>query len=75
LLAVYALGIGIPFIAAGLAIGPFLNFMRRFRKHLGTMEKAMGVMLIITGILFVTGGFNSLGYWLLETFPTLGQVG
>ncbi len=75
LLAVYSLGIGIPFILAALAIGPFLGIMKRYRKHLGTMEKVMGGLLILTGILFVTGGFNSLGYWLLEMFPTLGQVG
>lgn len=75
LLAAYALGIGLPFIGAALAIGPFLGFMKRFRKHLGLMEKIMGVMLIVTGILFVTGNFNEIGYWLLETFPSLGQVG
>ncbi len=75
LLAVYALGIGIPFIAAALAMGPFLNFMQRFRKHLGTVEKMLGVLLILTGVLFVTGGFNNMGYWLLEMFPSLGQVG
>lgn len=75
LLAAYALGIGLPFIAAALAIGPFLGFMQRFRQHLGTVEKVMGGMLVITGILFVTGGFNEIGYWLLETFPALGQVG
>lgn len=75
LLAVYSLGIGLPFIGAALAIGPFMGMMQRFRKHLGTMEKIMGVLLIVTGILFVTGGFNELGYWLLEMFPSLGQVG
>ncbi len=75
LLATYALGIGIPFIAAALAMGRFLDFMHRFRKHLGTVERIMGVLLILTGVLFVTGSFNNLGYWLLEMFPALGQVG
>jgi cytochrome c-type biogenesis protein len=31
--------------------------------------------LVLTGVLFVTGTFNDLGYWLLETFPALGRVG
>lgn len=75
LLGVYSLGIGIPFIAAAVAIGPFLGMMKRFQKHLGTIEKAIGVLLIITGILFLTGGFNNMGYWLLEMFPALGRVG
>lgn len=75
LLAVYSLGIGLPFMGAALAIGPFLDFMRRFRAHLGTIEKVMGYLLIGTGLLFVFGGFNNLGYWLLEMFPSLGRVG
>jgi len=75
LLAAYALGIGLPFVVAALAVGPFLGFMQRFRRHLGLVEKAMGGMLVLTGVLFVTGGFNEIGYWLLEMFPSLGQVG
>jgi cytochrome c-type biogenesis protein len=74
LLFVYSLGLGIPFVLAAVAIRPFLRFSERFRPHLGLVEKTMGVILIITGLLFMSGWLNVLGQWLLETFPGLGAV-
>jgi cytochrome c-type biogenesis protein len=75
LLGIYSLGLGLPFIVAAFAMGPFLRFMRRFRQHLGLVEKAMGVLLVLTGLAFLTGSFASISYWLLETFPALGKLG
>ncbi|MGI9373920.1 MAG: cytochrome c biogenesis CcdA family protein [Hyphomicrobiales bacterium] len=75
LLATYSIGLGIPFLIAALAAQPFLNFMQRFRKHLWAIEKLIGALLVITGILFLTGSMNEIGFWLLETFPSLGKVG
>jgi cytochrome c-type biogenesis protein len=75
LLAVYSAGLGVPFLLAALAMGPFLRFMARFRAHLGKVEKAMGVILIITGILFLTGTISQFGFYLLEAFPVLGKLG
>ncbi len=75
LLAAYSLGLGIPFLVAALFSGPFIRFMRRFRAHLGTVEKVMGGLLVVTGVLFITGGIADVSYWLLETFPALGQIG
>jgi cytochrome c-type biogenesis protein len=74
LLAVYSLGLGIPFIAAAFAVKPFLRFMARFRRHLGAVEKVMGGALVLTGLLFITGTLNAFSFWLLETFPALGDV-
>src|SRR3954468_10098529 len=62
LLGVYSLGLGLPFLLAGIAIGPFLTFFSGFRKHLGTVEKVVGVLLILTGLLFLTGQFTRLSY-------------
>jgi cytochrome c-type biogenesis protein len=75
LLAVYALGIGIPFLAAAFAIRPFMGFLRRFRSQLGRVEQVMGGLLVVTGLLFITGTMNEIGFWLLETFPSLGAIG
>ncbi len=75
LLASYALGLGVPFMLAALFAGPFMGFMARFRKHLGTVEKAMGVVLILTGIAFMTGQMAAFSFWLLETFPQFQTLG
>lgn len=75
LLFVYSLGLGLPFIGAALAIRPFMNFMQRFRRYMGAMEKTMGGLLVLTGILFMTGSMNVIGFWLLEAFPSLGTIG
>jgi cytochrome c-type biogenesis protein len=75
LLATYSAGLGIPFLAAALFVGPFLNFIARFRRHLDTVEKIMGGLLVLTGILFLTGGMQWFAFWLLETFPVLGTIG
>ena len=74
LLAVYSLGLGVPFLLAALFAGTFLRFMTRFRRHLGTVERVMGVLLVVTGILFLTGGMQTAAFWLLETFPGLGNI-
>ncbi len=75
LLTVYALGIGLPFLAAAMAAGPFMAFMAHFRRGAALVEKTMGAFLVVTGLLFLTGGMSDIAYWLLESFPELGQVG
>ena len=75
LLATYSAGLGIPFLAAALAMKPFMGFMKRFRRHMQTVERVIGALLVLTGILFLTGSFSRIGFWLLETFPALGTVG
>ena len=75
MLAVYSLGLGIPFIIAALAVGPFAAFLARFRKSLGLVEKAMGGLLVLTGIAFLTGAVGQVSFWLLDTFPVLSKIG
>jgi len=75
LLSVYSLGLGIPFILAAFAMEHVVKFVRRFRAHFGKVEKAMGVLLVLTGISFLTGSMTSFSFWLIETFPALGKLG
>jgi len=75
LLAVYSLGLGIPFIVAALAVEPFAAFLTRFRSHLVHVERAMGGLLVLTGIAFLAGFFTQLNNWLLEAFPGLQNIG
>ena len=71
----FLLGLGVPFLLAGIAIGPFLTFFSGFKKHLGMVEKVMGGLLVVTGLLFLTGQFTRISFWFLETFPILQQFG
>lgn len=75
MLAVYAAGLGLPFILAALFIRPFMRWMRGFRRHLGLVEKAMGLLLVVVGIAMATGAFSRAAFWLLETFPFLATIG
>ena len=49
--------------------------MNRFKKHMGLVEKIMGAMLVIVGLLLVTGLFSEMSFWLLENIPALGAIG
>jgi len=75
LLSVYSAGLGIPFIIAALAMAPFLHFMQRFRAHFGKVERVVGVLLVVTGVAFITGGVQRASYWLLDAFPGLANLG
>ena len=75
LLAVYSLGLGIPFMLAAVAVEPFAAFLTRFRRHLVHVERVMGGLLVLTGIAFLTGFVSQASFWLLEAFPALGRIG
>jgi cytochrome c-type biogenesis protein len=75
MLAVYSLGLGVPFLLAALAVEPFAAFLTRFKAHLGLVEKAMGGLLVLTGVAFLTGTVSDFSYWLLDAFPALGKIG
>ncbi|MBF0447692.1 MAG: sulfite exporter TauE/SafE family protein [Magnetococcales bacterium] len=75
LLSVYSLGLGIPFILAGLAINSFLHFFTRIRAHLHKIEITSGVLLIVVGVMIFMGDFSKLSILLIEWFPVLGTLG
>ncbi|MBI5261781.1 MAG: sulfite exporter TauE/SafE family protein [Bradyrhizobium sp.] len=75
LLLAYSAGTGIPFLIAAAFTGHFMAALGRARRHLGTVEKAMGVFLVATGVVFLTGAMPLLSEWLLERFPALTRIG
>jgi cytochrome c-type biogenesis protein len=75
LLATYALGLGIPFLLAALAVKPFMHFMQRFRRHLRKVEIAAGALMVLTGILIFTSSLGQFSYFLLDLFPWLATIG
>ncbi len=74
LLAAYSLGLGIPFILAAVAIGPFMSFMKRFRRHMGKVEQVMGAVLLLTGLLFAGEALGWLKNAMLAVAPVLANV-
>ena len=75
LLAVYSAGLGIPFLLAALMVEQFSTLFARMKRHLLQVERAMGVLMVLTGIGFLTGAVSSASIWLLETFPALQNFG
>ena len=75
LLAIYSLGLAVPFwIAAGFS-GAFMRFLTRFRRHLGLVEKGIGVLLVLTGLAFIFGYVSDMAIWFQQNFPILQQIG
>ena len=72
LLFIYGVGMTLPFVLAALFVGPFMRFMARFRRHLGVVEKIMGVLLILFGILIATEKMNYIANWMLNYWPQIG---
>ncbi len=75
LLGTYSAGLGVPFVLAALGVRPFFGFMQRFRNHMRTVEWIIGGLLVVTGVLFLTGTFSQIAYWLLQAVPALGTIG
>jgi cytochrome c-type biogenesis protein len=75
LLAAYAAGLGLPFVLAALAMERFLGFAKGFRQQFGRVEKAVGVALVLTGVVFLTGGLQIASGWLIEWFPKATLLG
>ena len=75
LLAVYSAGLGIPFLLAAVLIERSSSALARLRRHLVTVERVMGGLMILVGIAFLTGAVSNVGVWLLEAFPGLQSIG
>ena len=75
LLMSYGIGMTAPFILAALFVGPFMRWMQKFRRHLGLVEKAMGVLLILFAVLIATNSVNYIAQWMLDHVPWFASVG
>jgi cytochrome c-type biogenesis protein len=70
LLSVYSLGLAVPFLAAALALDRFLQAFKRFRRWMPWVERASGVLLVLLGILLITGRFTVMSAWLTNFTPS-----
>jgi len=69
LLTVYSLGLALPFLLASLMLDWFLQTFKKFRQWIPIVEKASGVMLIVLGLLLLTGQFTVLAAYLTRFTP------
>lgn len=72
LLFIYGLGMTLPFVLAAFFIGPFMRWMKGFRRHLSVVEKVMGALLIVFGLLIGTDSVNRIAEWMLTFMPVAG---
>jgi cytochrome c-type biogenesis protein len=69
LLLCYSIGLAVPFLLAAWATGTFLNTSRGIRKYIPLFEKVSGVILLIAGILLVSGSFSAMSAWFARFTP------
>jgi cytochrome c-type biogenesis protein len=69
LLAVYSAGLALPFLAAAVAVESFLDWFQSFRRYLPWVMRLSGLILIVVGVLLVTGEFTRLAGWLQGLTP------
>jgi cytochrome c-type biogenesis protein len=75
LLSIYSLGLGVPFLIAAL----FTDSLAVRLKAIGRIGRILQVIaagiMILMGIAMITGQLSAFAFWLLQTFPILGQIG
>jgi cytochrome c-type biogenesis protein len=69
LLAVYSLGLAVPFLVTAFALDRFLVWFQRFRRYIVWVERVSGVLLIALGLLLVTDRFTLIAGWLQGLTP------
>jgi cytochrome c-type biogenesis protein len=75
LLAIYSLGLGVPFMLAALFTDSLTARLKAFGRVGRLLQLAAGLVLVLMGIAMMTGQLSAFSYWLLDTFPVLAEIG
>lgn len=75
LLAAYGLGLGVPFLLAAIMFANMTAALKRLRYAGHILNVTAGGVMIVMGLLMMTGRLQLIAYWLLERFPGLGSIG
>jgi cytochrome c-type biogenesis protein len=75
LLSAYSAGLGLPFIASGLAINGFFAASSRLRAHMRWVEYVSGGLLVTVGVLLVTDRLTLIAQYVTKMFPALARIG
>ena len=71
LLAAYSLGLGLPFILAGVGISRLAGAVKWLRRHTRALNLASGALLIVVGLLFLTNNLFRVSIWMKHSFETV----
>lgn len=69
LLASYSIGLAVPFLVAAYAVESFLKWFQKFRRYLPWVQRVSGILLILVGVLLLSGQFTRLAGWLQGLTP------
>ena len=72
LLATYSLGLGVPFVLAGLGVSRLTTAMAWLRKHVRTVNVVGGALLIVVGMLMITDQLFRLSSWMTDSLASIG---
>ncbi len=75
LLAIYSLGLAVPFLIAAAFTGHFIRRMQTMRRMGRSLQIGGAVLLVIMGIAMVTGYLSTFAYWLIRVVPFFGTIG
>ncbi|WP_336814732.1 cytochrome c biogenesis CcdA family protein [Bosea sp. MMO-172] len=75
LLAIYSLGLAIPFLLTALLAGGITARLRRLRSFGRGLQIFTGLTMVAMGLAMMTGRLSTMAFWLLETFPILALIG
>ncbi len=75
LLAIYSLGLGLPFLVAALFTDSLAVRLRGMARLGRSLQLLAGILLVVMGVAMITGYLSAVSYWLLEMFPVLGNIG
>ena len=75
MMAIYALGLGLPFLLTAIFLNRAIEALNRVKRHMAMVERITGLMLWTVGLMLLTGDFTDFSFWLLEAFPALGAIG
>ncbi|MEO8719292.1 MAG: cytochrome c biogenesis protein CcdA, partial [Burkholderiales bacterium] len=75
LLAIYAAGLGVPFLLFALFTRELAARLKRLRRFGSALQVAAGAILVLMGIAMMTGQLSAFAFWLLRVFPVLGRIG
>ena len=69
LLLAYSLGLGLPFLLAALLVDRFIGWFQRYRRFIPLVNRIAGIVLVVVGVLLLTGYFSLLATWLQQLTP------